>query len=129
MRSQAALHSSLVMCVARSQRAKQSFGLRSWAVDTLLELPAMELVTVTESQGSLVCATGTAGAAVPGGGVDLETGAGDAAACAASVWNACGCITDLKLASMTGCFVSTFWGLRAPELPVVPALAKLRGSR
>ena len=106
MRPQAAFQSSLVMCVSRSQRAKQSFErLRSWADEALLELPAMELVTVTEGQGALVCGTG-AGAPVSGGGVGTESGVGDAAACAASVGNAWACITDLELASTAGCFVS-----------------------
>ena len=74
MRLQAALQSSLVMCVSRSQRAKQSFGrLGSWADEALPELSAMELVTVTEGQGALVCAAGTGAAAgVPGGGVGRE---------------------------------------------------------
>ena len=108
MRPQAAFQSSLVMCGSRSQRAKQSFErLRSWADEALLELPAMELVTVTEGQGALVCATGTgAGTGVCGGGVGTESGVGDAAACASSVGNAWACITDLALASTAGCFVS-----------------------
>jgi hypothetical protein len=73
----------------------------------LLELAVMELVTVTEGQGALIGAIGTvAGAGVAGAGIGTETGVEDAAACAASVRNAGGCITELELAEAAGCFVS-----------------------
>ena len=79
----------------------------SCAGEVSLELPAMELVTVTEGQGAVVGATGTgAGAGVTGAGVVTEAGVGVAAACAASVGNARGCIADPELAPTTGSFVS-----------------------
>lgn len=131
MRPQAARHSSLVMCVSRSQSVKQSSGrLRSRTDGASLGSRAIELVTVTEGQGALVCGTGTfTGAGVAGaGGIDTETGAGDAVGCAASVWIARASFADLELASLAGCFVSGFCGLTAPLLPVAAALVNLRGS-
>jgi hypothetical protein len=131
MRPQAVLHSSLVMCVSRSQRAKQSFArLRPSAAEALLELAAMEFVTVTDGQGALVGATGTVAAAgVAGAGFEMETGAGGAAACAPSMGSAGGFFTELELASAAGCFVSALRGLTAaPVLPVAPEPATLRGS-
>jgi hypothetical protein len=130
MRPQAALHSSLVMCVSRSQRAKQSFErLRSSTDAALFGLAVMEFVTVTEGQGALIGAIGAAsGAGIVGAGIETETGVEDAAACAASMWNGGGCITELELASAAGRFVSAFGGLTAPVLPVAPELTGLRGS-
>lgn len=102
------------MCVSRSQKAKHSFGrLGSFTSEALLELSAMELVTVTEGQGAVACGRGTgAGAgvtvAVPGAGIDTVSGVGVAAACGSSAGNARAFIADPELASTTGCFVSTF---------------------
>lgn len=118
------------MCVSRSQRAKQSIErLRSSIDAASFELAVMELVTVTEGQGALIGAIGAAsGAGVVDAGIGTETGVEDAAACAASVWNRGGCITELELAAAAVCFVSALGGLTAPVLPVAPELAGWRGS-
>ena len=105
IRPQAALHSSLVMWVLRSQRAKQCFGrLLPWPEKGLSGLPAICSVTVTEVQGTVGCAKGADAGA--GGGVGRETGLMDAADVATSALNGGARITDDKLGSTTGCLVS-----------------------
>jgi len=105
IRKQAALHSSLVMWVSRSQRAKQCFGrLTPWSDKGLSGLPAICSVTVTEVQGKVGCAKGADAGA--GGGVGRETGLADSAAAATSALNGGARITDDKLGSTTACLVS-----------------------